>query len=91
MKTKNYILASWLFCFSSLIYAQVDRGVAKDVGLLTDKGSGIKEGWTRGISFNASFNQTTLTNWFAGGDKQSIGMSSQLKAQTTYKKRGGLF
>lgn len=73
------------------VVAQVNAGVAKDVISLTAQGSGIAEGWSRGISFNASFNQTTLTNWFAGGDKQSIGLSSQLKAQATYKKGKGLF
>jgi hypothetical protein len=87
---KIYII-TLLSIISIVLHAQVDKDVAKDVSSNADKGSAIKEGWTKGASFNMNFNQTTLSNWFAGGDKLSIGLNTLLKANTTYKKGKGLF
>ncbi len=64
----------------------VDKKTAQEVSKLQDKGTELKEGWAKGAAFNASFNQASLTNWFSGGDRKSLGLSLGFKATANLKK-----
>ncbi|MBI3233648.1 MAG: DUF3078 domain-containing protein, partial [Bacteroidetes bacterium] len=87
----KYIYILLFVINANIINAQVDLTVAKDVKNHADTSTNIKQGWTRGASLNVNFNQTKLTNWFAGGDRLSLGLNTMLKANTTYKKNKNLF
>jgi hypothetical protein len=69
----------------------LDKTVAKDVGSLAEKTFDIKEGWTRGTSINLTASQTTLTNWFAGGDRFSLAFNGSIKANVIHKKKKNMF
>jgi hypothetical protein len=85
----NLLIIALLAGFA--MQAQVDKKIAKEVQKEKDDGKEIKDGWTRGASFNVAFNQASLTNWFAGGEKNSMGLSTQIKANANKKKGNNLF
>jgi hypothetical protein len=90
MKSSTFTLTLLLLSFIS--YSQPSANAsAKDVSKLPDKGKELKEGWNKTLNLNLTFNQTTLTNWFAGGDRFSAGLASALKTSADYKKNKFLY
>ncbi len=88
----KFLLSPILFSLFTLsLNAQMDKNTAKNVKDMKDDGNEIKEGWTRGASINATFNQASLTNWFSGGERYSMGLNTLVKANVLYKKNKNLF
>ncbi|MFZ9240657.1 MAG: DUF3078 domain-containing protein [Chitinophagaceae bacterium] len=42
--------------------------------------------WQKGILYNLTFSQASLSNWSAGGDKFSLSVGSILNMYAVYKK-----
>jgi hypothetical protein len=47
--------------------------------------------WQKGLLYNLSFSQSSLTNWSAGGDKFSVSMGSILNLFAKYAKGRNTF
>ena len=51
-----------------------------------DPNDTIPKVWKKGILLNVNFNQAALSNWAAGGDKNSLSLSTFMNAFAFYKK-----
>jgi hypothetical protein len=92
MSSAKLLLTILIITLAFDLQAQkVDKTTANNVKDAKDEGKEIKEGWTKGTTINVAFNQASLTNWFAGGERYSMGLNSLVKANANYKKAKYLF
>ncbi|MDR2910026.1 MAG: DUF3078 domain-containing protein [Bacteroidales bacterium] len=81
MKTILVLIASVLFCFTS-VYGQVTDA---EKLLRNQNVADTLQGWKTGGVFSVNMAQTSLTNWAAGG-QNSIAMNGMLSVFANYKK-----
>ncbi len=87
---KKICLSACMLCFVMMIHAQ-DKTVQElkneaNRDFKKDPNDTIPKIWKTGGVFNLNFNQASLSNWSAGGDKSSLSLNSFLNIFAFYKK-----
>lgn len=87
---KIYMAATMLLLgFATAVHAQDDsmRKLREETAKKLKKiDADTTKFWTKGATFGLMFNQGSLTNWAAGGDKLSLSLLGTLGAHANYKK-----
>ncbi len=87
---KKICLSACMLCLVMMVHAQ-DKTVQElkneaNRDFKKDPNDTIPKIWKTGGVFNLNFNQASLSNWSAGGDKSSLSLNSFLNIFAFYKK-----
>ncbi|WP_343700205.1 DUF3078 domain-containing protein [Chitinophaga sp.] len=87
---KFYLAVTMLLLAATAVFAQDDsmRKLREETAKKIKNGEKDTTGrlWKKGATFGLMFNQGSLTNWAAGGDKLSLSLLGTLNAFANYKK-----
>ncbi len=87
---KIYLAVTMLLFTTTALYAQDDsmRKLRDETAKKIKNGEKDTTGrfWKKGVAFGLMFNQGSLTNWAAGGDKLSLSLLGTLNGFANYKK-----
>ncbi|RPE13919.1 DUF3078 domain-containing protein [Chitinophaga lutea] len=87
---KVYLAATMMLLAATALHAQDDsmRKLREETAKKIKNGEKDTTGrlWKKGATFNLMFNQGSLTNWAAGGDKLSLSLLGTLNVFANYKK-----
>jgi hypothetical protein len=86
LRTMKPLLLS-LACMSYLVVAAQDPTVKELQSQASKPGKTVeKDGWTKGGVFAVNVNQGALSNWAAGGEQNTLGVSALLNYNISYRK-----